>query len=100
MEKVILVDKLDNETGTMEKQEAHIKGVLHRAFSIFVFNSKIFEFIKDDKTILEKNPLEKLSKKGQLMAFKHNGFWQCMDTMRDKKFLTDVLKKNKAPWKN
>ena len=40
MEKVILVDKLDNETGTMEKQEAHIKGVLHRAFSIFVFNSK------------------------------------------------------------
>ena len=40
MEKVILVDKLDNETGIMEKQEAHIKGVLHRAFSVFVFNSK------------------------------------------------------------
>ena len=40
MEKVILVDKLDNETGKMEKQEAHIKGVLHRAFSVFVFNSK------------------------------------------------------------
>ena len=40
MEKVILVDKLDNEIGTMEKQEAHIKGVLHRAFSVFVFNSK------------------------------------------------------------
>ena len=40
MEKVILVDKQDNETGVMEKQEAHIKGVLHRAFSIFVFNSK------------------------------------------------------------
>lgn len=40
MEKVILVDKLDKEIGTMEKQEAHIKGVLHRAFSIFVFNSK------------------------------------------------------------
>ena len=40
MEKVILVDKLDNEIGSMEKQEAHIKGVLHRAFSIFVFNSK------------------------------------------------------------
>ena len=66
----------------------------------FVFNAKIFKFIKNDKTILEKSPLESLSKKGQLMAFKHNGFWQCMDTMRDKKYLTNILKNNNAPWKN
>ena len=64
-----------------------------------VFNAKIFNFIKDDKTILEKTPLEILSKKGELMAFKHNGFWQCMDTMQDKKYLSTILKDKKAPWK-
>ncbi len=66
----------------------------------FVFNTKIFKFIKNDKTILEKNPLESLSRKGQLMAFRHKGFWQCMDTMRDKKYLNNILKNNFAPWKN
>ena len=66
----------------------------------FIFNSKIFKFLKNNKTILEKTPLEKLSKNGQLMAFKHKGFWQCMDTMRDKKYLNNILKNKKAPWKN
>ena len=66
----------------------------------FVFNTKIFKFIKNHKTILEKSPLENLSKKGELMAFRHKGFWQCMDTMRDKKYLTNILKNNKAPWKS
>ncbi len=65
----------------------------------FVFNSKIFNYIKNEKTILEKGPLESLSKKGQLMAYKHNGFWQCMDTMQDKKYLSSIFKNNKAPWK-
>ncbi len=65
----------------------------------FVFNSKIFKFIKNDNEILEKKPLENLSKKGELNAFKHKGFWQCMDTMRDKKYLNSLLKNKKAPWK-
>ena len=50
----------------------------------FVFNSKIFKFIKGDSEMLEREPFQKLAKKKQLLAFKHNGFWQCMDTMRDK----------------
>ena len=62
-------------------------------------SAKIFEHIKNGKTILEKSPLEILSKKGELMAFKHSGFWQCMDTMRDKKYLSNMLKDKKAPWK-
>ena len=65
----------------------------------FVFNSKIFDFIKNDQTMLEREPFEKLAKIGELVAFKHYGFWQCMDTMRDKNLLDKLLKKNKAPWK-
>ena len=64
----------------------------------FVFNSKIFDFIKDDKTMLEKEPLEKLQKKRELYAYKHEKFWQCMDTLRDKKYLNDLYKKKKLNW--
>lgn len=64
----------------------------------FVFSYKIFSFIKGDKTMLEREPLEKLVNLNQLMAYKHYGFWQCMDTMRDKNILIKLLKLNKAPW--
>lgn len=64
----------------------------------FVFNSKIFKFISGDKTMLEREPFQNLSKKGQLIAFKHSGFWQCMDTMRDKMALNKLIKEKKAPW--
>jgi len=59
----------------------------------FVFEPKIFKFIKNDKTFLEKEPLSKLGKLKQLNAFKHLGFWQCMDTIRDKEILESKLKK-------
>ena len=49
--------------------------------------------------MLEKEPLEKLVKKNQLKAFKHEGFWQCMDTLRDKIYLNKLLKSGKVPWK-
>jgi len=65
----------------------------------FVFNSEIFDFIKDDRTMLEREPLEKLAKIGELVAFKHSGFWQCMDTIRDKNLLNKLWKKGKAPWR-
>ena len=66
----------------------------------FVFNSKIFDLIKNDRTMLEREPLEMLSKRGQLSGFKHYGFWQCMDTLREKKFLENIYKRNKSksPW--
>ncbi len=60
----------------------------------FVFESKIFNYLKSDKTYLEREPLQKISKKGELHAYKHNGFWQCMDTLRDKEILEKELKKN------
>ena len=65
----------------------------------FIFNNKVLNFIKDDQTMLEKEPLEKLTKTGQLMAFEHKGFWKCMDTMRDKILLNKLWKEGNALWK-
>jgi len=59
----------------------------------FVMEPKIFQYIKDSKTFLEKEPLVSISKKKQLVAFKHQGFWQCMDTIRDKVLLEKNFKK-------
>tara|TARA_B110000503_G_C7012016_1_gene356122 strand:- start:203 stop:886 length:684 start_codon:yes stop_codon:yes gene_type:complete len=58
----------------------------------FVFEPAIFKFIKDDNTYLEREPLEKISSSKQLYAYKHNGFWQCVDTIRDKELLEKKLK--------
>lgn len=66
----------------------------------FVFNYEIFNLIRGDKMMLEREPLTKLAKKKELMAFRHKGFWQCMDTMRDKNVLNNLWKSKKAPWLN
>ena len=65
----------------------------------FVFNKKIFDFLKKDSDILEQGPIQKISKKKQLIAFRHSGFWKAMDTLNDKKYLEDLWLKNKCPWK-
>ena len=64
----------------------------------FVFQPEIFNYLKDDLTILERDPLENIAKIGELSAFKHEGFWQCMDTKRDKDRLEELWKSGKAPW--
>lgn len=65
-----------------------------------VFEPDIFNYIDGDETVLEKEPLMKLAEKGQLMSYKHRGFWQCMDTMREKILLEKMWKDDKAPWKS
>lgn len=65
----------------------------------FVFQPEIFDYLDDDTTVLEREPLEKLVNNGQLMAYKHYGFWQPMDTLRDKMLLEDLWQSGKAPWK-
>ena len=65
----------------------------------FVFQPEIFDYLSDDNTILENEPLENLSKSGELMAYKHDSFWQPMDTLRDKNYLEELWKSKKAPWK-
>ena len=65
----------------------------------FVFEPKIFDYLQDDSTVLEKTPLETLAKEQQLTSFKHNGFWYPMDTLRDKNHLEKLWASEKAPWK-
>ncbi|AIF53730.1 glucose-1-phosphate cytidylyltransferase [Pelosinus sp. UFO1] len=65
----------------------------------FVLQPEVFDYIEDDSTIFERAPMENLAKKNQLVAYKHSGFWQPMDTLRDKDHLEDLWQKNKAPWK-
>jgi glucose-1-phosphate cytidylyltransferase len=65
----------------------------------FVLSPKVIDRIKDDSTIWEQEPLKGLATDNQLMAFKHEGFWQPMDTLRDKYYLEELIETNKAPWK-
>ena len=64
-----------------------------------VFDSSIFKYINDDTSVLEKDVLSALATKSELAAYKHTGFWQSMDTMRDKTLLEDLWKTNNSPWK-
>ena len=66
----------------------------------FVFEPEIFDYMQDDRTILEREPLETLAKEHKLTAFKHDGFWHPMDTLRDKNRLEKLWSSDKAPWKN
>lgn len=104
-------------TSVMQKQE---KGVLDiseigavRAFrekksndgipinaGYMVLEPQIFEYLKDDATILEAEPMDKLAADGQLMSYRHNGFWQCMDTLLEKNKLEKMWELKKAPWKS
>jgi glucose-1-phosphate cytidylyltransferase len=65
----------------------------------FVLEPGIFEYIEGDHTQWEKEPLEQLAANGQLMAYRHDGFWQCMDTLRDKILLEELWSSGQAPWK-
>lgn len=65
----------------------------------FVINSEFFDLIENDNTILEKEPLENVAGMGELMAYRHNDYWQCMDTKRDRDALEELWQQNKAPWK-
>jgi len=65
----------------------------------FIIEPEFFDLIEDDKTVLEKEPLERAAQMGELMAFQHNDFWQCMDTKRDRDMLEELWNSGRAPWK-
>jgi glucose-1-phosphate cytidylyltransferase len=72
------------------------EGWINGAF--FVLESGVLDYIEDDTVHFERSPLERLARDGQLMAFRHEGFWQCMDTIRDKRLLESLWDKGNAPW--
>lgn len=73
------------------------EGWINGAF--FVLEPEVFQYIDNDEIQWEKQPLERLAKDGQLMAFRHTSFWQCMDTLRDKRLLETLWASGNAPWK-
>lgn len=79
-------------------EKSQIKeGRINGAF--FVLEQGVFDYIDGDNTLFEREPLEGLAADGQLMAYRHDSFWQCMDTLRDKVLLEELWQKGEAPWK-
>jgi glucose-1-phosphate cytidylyltransferase len=64
-----------------------------------VLEPDIFNYIKDDDTVLERDVLETLAVEGELAAYRHDGFWQCMDTLRDLRLLESLWQRGNAPWR-
>lgn len=86
----------DRVTSFMEKPQGD-GGYINGGF--FVLSPKVLDLIPSDETLWEKEPLETLAQKQELMTYKHQGFWHPIDTLRDKNYLEDLWKTNKAPWK-
>ena len=92
-----LLIREDRVTSFAEKPEVHVNSI---SGGYFVYSRKFFSYLEDDDScVLEKEPLERLTVDGELMVFNHKGFWQCMDTHRDLKYLLELWTKGNAPWK-
>lgn len=77
-----------------QSSEGHING------GFFIFKKEFFDYLEnDDGCILERTPMKRLAEAGELMVYPHDGFWQCMDTYRDNKYLQEIWQKGDAPWK-
>ena len=88
---------IDGDVVTSFKEKPQVtQGWINGGF--FVVEPEFFELIRDDSTILEKEPLEKVAEMGELRSFKHSGFWKCMDTKRDRDSLEEIWQSGKPPW--
>lgn len=82
---------------TFKEKPQTSKGWINGGY--FVVEPEFLEFIDGDSTVLEKEPLEQVAKMGELVAYQHNGYWQCMDTKRDRDALEALWQSGEAPWK-
>ncbi len=80
-----------------QEKPANEGGLINGGF--FVLSPKVLDYIADDRTLWEKEPMERLAAEGQLAAFQHDGFWQPMDTLRDRAMLEELWASQKAPWR-
>ena len=97
-EKGVLDIDEDNSVHSFREKEAMDGSPINAGY--MVLQPEVFDYIEGDKTIFEKGPLVQLAGEGQLMSYIHRGFWQCMDNIREKNLLENLLAQNKAPWKN
>ncbi len=93
---ILEIDEEDKVEGFREKSD--LDGSMINA-GFMVCEPEIFGYLAGDKTVLEKEPLEQLIADEQLVAYQHNGFWQCMDTLREKEKLENLWESGEAPWK-
>jgi glucose-1-phosphate cytidylyltransferase len=94
---VLDIDDNDAKVTGFREKATEDGGWINAGF--MVMGSEIFSYINDDRTILEREPLERLSAEGNLGVYKHYGFWQCMDTQRDKGMLEKLWVQGQALWK-
>lgn len=93
---VLDIDNLGAVKSFREKQ-ANDGSAINAGF--MVLQPEIFEYLENDQTVFEREPLERLVAQGELMSYRHTGFWQCMDTMREKEMLEKMWQDGNAPWK-
>lgn len=86
----------DQVTDFYEKPEAS-EGWINGGF--FVLHRHVIDYIDDDATLWEREPVERLTREGELMGYRHYGFWSCMDTLKEKNMLEEIWASGKAPWK-
>lgn len=96
-EKGVLNIDEDNSVHSFREKEMSDGAPINAGY--MVLEPKVFDYIEGDMTIFEKGPLSKLADEGELMSYKHRGFWQCMDNVREKNLLETLLAEDKAPWK-
>ena len=93
-----ILDMKGDRVVSFKEKPANEVGEVNGGF--FVLNSSVFDYLKDDATVFEQEPLMSMARSGELMAFRHPGFWQPMDTLRDRIYLEDLWVKGEAPWKS
>ena len=91
------LDIAGNKVTTFQEKPKGDGGMINGGF--FVLSPSVLSLLKDDETVWEREPLESLANSGQMSAYEHRGFWQPMDTLRDKNYLEDLWSSGNAPWK-
>ena len=97
----------DGRFGIMDMDDDYVKSFREKSKKdtgwinggFMVLEPAVLDYVKDDTVMFEQEPLEQIARDGQLVNFKHYGFWQCMDTLRDKNKLEELWQTNSAPWK-
>ena len=99
--------KMKQDKGVLDIEGGAVKSFREKSLSdgapinagYMVLQPEVFDLIEGDETIFEREPLESLAREGELMSYIHEGFWQCMDNIREKNLLDKLLQEDRAPWK-